>query len=125
MQIVRKSIKSARSTKSPLPWFDIAVSNDAINVGLGNHKGKALPSKATGRVNRGQFRAAMARMVPPETLVVAAVTLDGTLVVLKWEGATPEILELDPQYTHAGILAIMATPAWTPAWTPPEEEPDP
>lgn len=94
MQIVRKSIKSARSTKSPLPWFDIAVDGDAINVGLGNHKGKALPSKATGRVNRGQFRAAMARMVPPETLVVAAVTLDGTLVVEPPGESGPEYLAI-------------------------------
>ena len=67
---------------------------------------------------------------PPEVWAVVIETedmcrksLDGTLVVLKWEGATPEILELDPQYTRAGILAIMATPAWSEP--DPPEEPDP
>ena len=49
-------------------------------------------------------------------------SLDETLVLLKWEGATPEILQLDPQYTHAGILVVMATPAWTdPDAGPPED----
>ena len=40
-------------------------------------------------------------------------SLDGTLVVLKWEGPTPAPLIAAPQYTHAEALAIMATPAWS------------
>ena len=48
-------------------------------------------------------------------------SLDGSKVLLKWEGATPEILQLDPQYTHAGILAILAGPDWTDPDPPPED----
>ncbi len=44
-------------------------------------------------------------------------SLDGTLVVLKWEGPTPAPLIAATQLTHAEALAIMATPAWS--------EPDP
>lgn len=100
MEVIRKPIKSARTTADARPWFDIAVDGDAINVGLGNHKGKALPQKAMGRINRSQFQAASKRMVPPETLVVAAVTLDGTLVVEPPGESGPEYL---------GILAIYNT----------------
>ena len=47
-------------------------------------------------------------------------SLDGTLVVLKWEGETPAPLIGAPQYTHAEALALMATPAWD---LPDPEEP--
>ena len=66
---------------------------------------------------------------PPEVWAVVIETdatcrksLDGSKVLLKWDGATPEILQLDPQYTHAGILAILAGPDWTdPDPFPPED----
>ena len=49
-------------------------------------------------------------------------SLDGTLVLVKWEGALPSPLSGSVVYDHAGILAIMATPAWTePLPDPPEE----
>ena len=51
-------------------------------------------------------------------------SLDGTLVLLKWVGATPAPLAGVTVYDHAGILAIMATPAWTDP-DPPEEPPIP
>jgi len=44
-------------------------------------------------------------------------SLDGSLVVVKWEGATPAPLIGAPQYTHAEALALMAGPEWS--------EPDP
>ena len=40
-------------------------------------------------------------------------SLDGVLVVLKWEGATPASMIGAPQYSHPEILAIMATEEWT------------
>ena len=48
-------------------------------------------------------------------------SLDGANVLLKWDGATPDILQLDPQYTHAGILAILAGPDWSDPNPPPED----
>ncbi len=67
---------------------------------------------------------------PPEVWAVVIETdatcrksLDGSKVLLKWDGATPEILQLDPQYTHAGILAILAGPDWTDHDPFPPEDP--
>ena len=39
-------------------------------------------------------------------------SLDGTLVVLKWEGPLPDPFSGSTVYDHADALAIMATPAW-------------
>ena len=50
-------------------------------------------------------------------------SLDGSLVVVKWEGPVPSILSGSIVYNHHDILAIVAAPAWTPP--DPEEEPDP
>jgi len=46
-------------------------------------------------------------------------SLDGILVVLKWEGGTPASMIAAPQYSHSEILAIMATEEWS-APEPPE-----
>jgi len=46
-------------------------------------------------------------------------SVDGSQVVLKWEGATPAPLIAAPQYSHAEALALMHTPAWTPEEPPP------
>ena len=48
-------------------------------------------------------------------------SLDGANVLLKWDGATPDLLQLAPQYTHAGILAILAGPDWSDPNPPPED----
>ena len=45
-------------------------------------------------------------------------SLDGSRVVLKWEGPTPAPMIAAPQYSHAEILAIMDGPDWS------EPEPD-
>tara|TARA_R110002020_G_scaffold470863_1_gene697098 strand:- start:271 stop:528 length:258 start_codon:yes stop_codon:yes gene_type:complete len=37
----------------------------------------------------------------------------GTKTFVKFEGATPDFLEGKTQYTHAEMLAILATPEWT------------
>jgi len=49
-------------------------------------------------------------------------SLDGTLVLVKWEGATPAPVAGVTTYDHAEILALMATSAWS---EPLEEEPPP
>ena len=49
-------------------------------------------------------------------------SLDGSLVVVKWEGPVPSILSGSTVYNHPDILAIMATPAWS---EPLPEEPAP
>jgi len=49
-------------------------------------------------------------------------SLDGSKVLLKWDGETPALLQLDPQYTHAGIRAILAGPDWSDP-DPPTEDP--
>ena len=49
-------------------------------------------------------------------------SLDQSKVLLKWHGETPAILQLDPQYTHAGIRAILAGPDWSDP-DPPTEDP--
>ena len=49
-------------------------------------------------------------------------SLDGTLVLVKWDGETPAPLVGVTTYDHAEILAIMATPAWS-LPLPPEEGP--
>lgn len=46
-------------------------------------------------------------------------SLDGTLVVVKWEGALPAPLSGSVVYDHAEILEMLSTPAWS------EPEPDP
>ena len=49
-------------------------------------------------------------------------SLDETLVLVKWEGALPSPLSGSVVYDHAGILVVMATPAWTdPDPFPPED----
>jgi hypothetical protein len=40
-------------------------------------------------------------------------SLDGSLVVVKWVGATPAPLAGVTVYDHAAALTIMATPAWS------------
>ena len=48
-------------------------------------------------------------------------SLDGTEVVLKWEGAQPAELSGATPLSHAEALILMATPAWTdPEPFPPE-----
>ncbi len=46
-------------------------------------------------------------------------SLDGTKVIVKWEGATPAPLIAATQLTHAEALVAMHTPEWT---RPMEEE---
>ena len=49
-------------------------------------------------------------------------SLDESLVLVKWEGALPSPLSGSVVYDHAGILVVMATPAWTdPDPFPPED----
>ena len=49
-------------------------------------------------------------------------SLDGSKVLLKWDGPTPAFLAADTVYDHAGILAILAGPDWTdPDPFPPED----
>ena len=48
-------------------------------------------------------------------------SLDGTKVVVKWEGATPAPLIAAIQLTHEEALAIMQTPEWS---EPMPEEPE-
>ena len=45
-------------------------------------------------------------------------SVDGTQALLKWEGATPEVLASANTYTHSEILAELAKPEWTPPTTP-------
>jgi hypothetical protein len=40
-------------------------------------------------------------------------SLDGSLVVVKWEGPVPSVLSGSTVYNHEDTLAIMATPAWS------------
>ena len=40
-------------------------------------------------------------------------SLDGANVLLKWDGATPDLLAADTVYDHAAILAILAGTDWT------------
>ena len=48
-------------------------------------------------------------------------SLDEALVLVKWEGALPSPLSGSVVYDHAGIIEVMATPAWTDP--DPQEEP--
>ena len=41
-------------------------------------------------------------------------SVDGSQVLVKWEGSTPDLLAGVVTYTHAEILAILSGPAWTP-----------
>ena len=41
------------------------------------------------------------------------VSVDGTQALLKWEGATPEVLASASTYTHSEILEILSGPSWT------------
>ncbi len=47
-------------------------------------------------------------------------SLDGALVLVKWEGDTPAPLVGVTTYDHAAILAIMQGPEWS---APPDPEP--
>jgi len=42
------------------------------------------------------------------------VSVDGTKVLLKFRGETPEFLEGVQQYNHSQILEIMRSEEWTP-----------
>jgi hypothetical protein len=48
-------------------------------------------------------------------------SLDGSLVVLKWEGIQPSELAGATPLSHAEALALMATEAWSPP-SPEDEE---
>jgi hypothetical protein len=48
-------------------------------------------------------------------------SLDGTLVVVKWEGETPAPLAGMDTMTYPEALELMAAPAWREP--PPDEEP--
>ena len=49
-------------------------------------------------------------------------SIDGSLVVVKWQGSTPAHLpDTATVLTHAECLAVMASPEWTPPL--PEELP--
>ena len=41
-------------------------------------------------------------------------SLDGTKVVVKYEGTQPSFLEGKTEYSHSEILTILATSEWTP-----------
>ena len=45
-------------------------------------------------------------------------SVDGTQALLKWEGATPEVLASASTYTHSEILEILSGPSWTSDSTP-------
>lgn len=42
-------------------------------------------------------------------------SLDGSKVVVKYEGTQPSFLEGKTEYSHSEILTILATSEWTPA----------
>lgn len=46
-------------------------------------------------------------------------SVDGSQVVVKWEGTTPAILSGVATYTNAEILAVLAGSDWTPDEPPP------
>ena len=46
-------------------------------------------------------------------------SLDGSLVLARWEGATPAPLAGATVYDHAAILTLLAGPDWTPPVDPP------
>lgn len=48
-------------------------------------------------------------------------SLDGSMVLVKWEGPTPAPLAGVTIYTHGEILGVMSSPAWS---APDPEEPD-
>ena len=50
-------------------------------------------------------------------------SLDGSLVLARWEGALPSPLSGSTVYDHAGILSILAGPDWTTPIDPPPEDP--
>ena len=41
-------------------------------------------------------------------------SVDGTLVVVKWEGETPAPLTGETIYTNSEVLAVLSGPDWTP-----------
>ena len=49
-------------------------------------------------------------------------SLDGTLVLLKWEGPLPGVLSGSTVYSSDGISEVLATPAWRPPDPPPPED---
>ena len=48
-------------------------------------------------------------------------SVDGTMVVVKWEGTMPPALSGSAVYTNAAVLAILSGPDWTPPDPPPED----
>ena len=56
------------------------------------------------------------------TAATERLSLDESLVVMKWEGATPPYFARVETYSHAEILAILRGPDWTPPHPEPEEE---
>ena len=40
-------------------------------------------------------------------------SLDGTLILARYEGSQPSFLSGNTEYTHSEILTIMATDEWT------------
>ena len=48
-----------------------------------------------------------------ESLETCRRSVDGSLVLVKWEGPTPALLSGVATYTHAEIRAILSGPAWT------------
>ena len=53
-----------------------------------------------------------------ESLETCRRSVDGSLVLVKWEGTVPPILSGSTVYNHTDILAILATPAWRPEEAP-------
>lgn len=49
----------------------------------------------------------------------ARLSLDGSEVLMKWDGPTPQYFAGVTTYTHAEIIAILAGPEWT--YTDPED----
>jgi len=47
-------------------------------------------------------------------------SLDGTLILARYEGSQPSFLSGKTQYTHSEILTILATDEWTDPNFPPE-----
>jgi hypothetical protein len=56
---------------------------------------------------------AMVNVCQQDSMDTVRKSVDQLTAVLKWQGDTPALFEGVTTYTHAGIIEIMNTPAWT------------